>query len=69
MLNFFVSRLIFLKLFVLDVNNLQLFFSESFANLIFLFHFGQLRLEFLYLLNRLPIFDSFIYLLFKKFHF
>jgi len=54
---------------VLDVDNLQLFFPQSLADLILLLHLGELGLKLLHLLNRLSILDSLVDLLFQDFHF
>lgn len=54
---------------MLDVDDLQLLFSQSFADQILLFHFGELGLELLDLLYRLPVLDALVDLLLEDLHF
>ena len=68
-LDFLVGRLVLLKLFVLDVDDLQLLFSQSLADLILLLHFGELGLELLHLLHRLPVLDALVDLLLEDLDF
>lgn len=52
---------------MLDVDDLELFFAELFAYLVLLFDLRELRLELLYLLDRLSVFDPFVHLFLEQF--